>query len=444
MKRNASGLCAAVVVGLFTSCGGGGGGGGGTAKGTVTPVGTARGDPVTQTIGAGGGSLTSATGKVTLTVPPGALASDAQVTLEGLSGTAPSAVGDGIRLSSTAPFSQPVTLAFQYDPAALPDGSAGAASLAVQKVDGTWLPLSGTTADASTVSASSDFAEVATASGVRFLRLAAAGSFSPLDIDLFELVFMSPPEATIQVSQTQNLSLNVHQVTPPSTDPSEDDLAAPGKLIPSHSSCGDWSWSTTAGTIAPGDTGAVFTAPASIPATNPVAVSAKFTPSAGCPIRAVTLVANITITNDLGTYQGTATGSLGGRVITSDVTWTVSSFKDNVATYLPSGTISVSDPNMPCPFQPTSFAIGPADGELVIDFSKSPTPYYGAAGSGWMVTLSCPGGSVDGQEGGVWFGSFSSAYLGDLSSDLTEITGSTTDPGSGFQTTWDFKRAATP
>jgi hypothetical protein len=435
---------------LEAACGGGGGGGrgsgggGGSSAGTVTPVGAARGDPVTQTIGAAGGSLTSATGKVKLDVPPGALPGDALVTLEGVSGTAPGAAGDGIRLGSSTPFSQPVTLTFQYDPAALPDGSAGAADLAVQQADGTWLPLSGSSADATSVSASSAFAVPAAASRLRHLRLAAAGGFSPVDIDLFELFYMDPKEATIQVGQTQNLMLYVHQVAPPAPDPAGDELAAPGTQFINHSTCGDWSWSATAGTIAPGDKGAVFTAPASIPSTNPVAVSAKFTPSAGCPLRAVTLVSNITITNDLGVYKGTATGSLSGRVLTADVTWTLDSYKDNVATYVPSGTVSVTDPNMPCPFSPTTHAIASTDGTLTIDFTKTPTPFYGGAGSGWAVTLDCPGGTVPGSEEAPWFGAGpGTALQGYLSPDLLEIKGTSTTL-DGFVTEWDFKRASAP
>ena len=440
MERIASGGMAALVVGLLAACGGGGGeGGGGTTKGTVTPVGTARGDPVTQTIGAAGGSLTSATGKVMLTVPAGALSADAQVTLEGVSGTAPSAVGDGIRLSSTAPFSQPVTLTFQYDPSALPHGSGGAPDLAVQQADGTWVPLSGSSADATTVSASSDFAGKAASSRLPLVRLAAAGSFSTADIDLFELVYLIPSQATIQVSQTQVVSLDVHQVTPPPPDPTvDDDVASPGKAIPNHSACGDWSWSATAGTIAPGDSGAVFTAPASIPATNPVAVSAKYQPTGACKDRSFTLVSNITITNDLGTYKGTAQGSLNGRVFTADVTWTLESVKDNVATYVPSGTVSVVDPNEPCPFSPATQPIVSTDGALTIDFSKTPTPYYGGGGSIWTITLSCKDGPVQGSMQGWWFGDAN----GYLSSDLTEIKG--TGNADGFATDWDFTRAATP
>ena len=154
-----------------------------------------------------------------------------------------------------------------------------------------------------------------------------------------------------------------------------------------------------------------------------------------------TLVANITITDDLGTYKGTATGSIGGRVFTADVTWTLDSVKDSVATYVPSGTVSVSDSIEPCPFTPTSATIKPTDGTLLIDFRKTPTPYYGGGGGDWAITLSCPGGSVAGYEEGFWFGNAAATSLqGYLSPDLNEIKGS--GMSGQFNTSWVFTRQA--
>jgi hypothetical protein len=80
-----------------------------------TAVGTPTGSPVTKTIGAGGGTILSADGRVELNFPANALATNTNITIQPVTNTAPNGSGvsyhftpDGIK------FGVPVTLTFHY------------------------------------------------------------------------------------------------------------------------------------------------------------------------------------------------------------------------------------------------------------------------------------------------------------------------------------------
>src|SRR5690606_9230525 len=73
------------------------------------------GTPTSATIDAAGGTLASSDGRLTLTVPAGALAAGTVVTIQPITPTAPGALGSGYRLSPDGvTFTQPVTLTFTY------------------------------------------------------------------------------------------------------------------------------------------------------------------------------------------------------------------------------------------------------------------------------------------------------------------------------------------
>lgn len=62
-------------------------------------VGTATGAPASKTIGAEGGSLSSTDGRITVTIPAGALANDTQIAIQPISNTASGGLGAAYRLS---------------------------------------------------------------------------------------------------------------------------------------------------------------------------------------------------------------------------------------------------------------------------------------------------------------------------------------------------------
>lgn len=86
--------------------------------------------PIESMIGAAGGSLASANGEATVTVPAGALASDTAISVEGSSVAAPM---DAVTVSSAflfgpegQTFAVPVTVTLQIDASRIPSGKAAA------------------------------------------------------------------------------------------------------------------------------------------------------------------------------------------------------------------------------------------------------------------------------------------------------------------------------
>jgi hypothetical protein len=87
----------------------------GDTTAAVTAVGTPTGTPVTKTIGNAGGSITSADGRLALTIPAGSLASDVAITIQPVNNECPNGVGVAYDLLPTGTkFSTPATLSFHY------------------------------------------------------------------------------------------------------------------------------------------------------------------------------------------------------------------------------------------------------------------------------------------------------------------------------------------
>ena len=81
----------------------------------ITAVGTPIGNPVTKTIGAAGGTISSADGRIDLIIPPGALSSDVAITIQPITNECPGGLGAGYDfLPNGTKFSTPATLVFHY------------------------------------------------------------------------------------------------------------------------------------------------------------------------------------------------------------------------------------------------------------------------------------------------------------------------------------------
>src|SRR5258706_4999451 len=104
---------------ILASCGDGGGGGGG-APASKSPFGTATGPAVEATIGPAGGALGSGDGKVTVSIPAGALAADTTISIQPFTNTAPGGRGLSYRFApSGVVFSAPVQITFSFTDADL-------------------------------------------------------------------------------------------------------------------------------------------------------------------------------------------------------------------------------------------------------------------------------------------------------------------------------------
>ncbi|RAW01003.1 hypothetical protein [Pseudochryseolinea flava] len=105
----------------------------------VTDRGTPQGDATSKVIGTSGGSLTSADGHLTLTVPEGALTTNTTVAIQPLSNHAPLGLGAAYRLSPEGTtFAKPVELKFHYDASVLGAASDEFLWITTQNTDGTW------------------------------------------------------------------------------------------------------------------------------------------------------------------------------------------------------------------------------------------------------------------------------------------------------------------
>lgn len=93
-------------------------------KGTITPVPTPIGQPlgaaVTKQIGSAGGSLSSADGRVTLTIPAGALSANTTISIQPIENTAPNGIGQSYDfLPNGQQFAKPITVTLNYSDAEL-------------------------------------------------------------------------------------------------------------------------------------------------------------------------------------------------------------------------------------------------------------------------------------------------------------------------------------
>jgi hypothetical protein len=84
---------------------------------TPAPKGDPQGTATTQMIDAVGGSVTSADGRITLTIPAGALGTATTVSIQPITNTTPNGIGSGYRLQPEGTtFGMPVNLTFHLSP----------------------------------------------------------------------------------------------------------------------------------------------------------------------------------------------------------------------------------------------------------------------------------------------------------------------------------------
>jgi hypothetical protein len=107
--------------------------------GEPTAVGQPSGEPASATIGPAGGELTSADGKLTLSVPPGALAQETTITVQPLENTAPNGSGTSYEIDGLdIQVSQPVITIYTPRPGEITSQSGGAVRVAVQDARRVW------------------------------------------------------------------------------------------------------------------------------------------------------------------------------------------------------------------------------------------------------------------------------------------------------------------
>jgi hypothetical protein len=164
---------------------------GGSGQPTVTAVGNAIDDPVSKTIGAGGGSLISSDGKAELIFPAGALSSNTEISIQAIGNTAPNAVGNSYRLLPEGiKFAQKPTLKFHYTAGDLISTMADLMGIAYQDSTGGWWRLKDFTNDT-----------------VNKIISAPISHFSIWTA--FDMLLISPSSAVVSVNKSTDLEVIV-------------------------------------------------------------------------------------------------------------------------------------------------------------------------------------------------------------------------------------------
>jgi hypothetical protein len=259
----------------------------------VTAVGTPLGQPVTATIGAAGGTLSSADGALQLTVPAGALSTNTALSVQALSTTAPGSVLAFRLTPEGTTFSAPATITFHFAADALQGSSTSALGVAYQDADHHWRTLLNPTLKDQTIS-------------VKTTHLS--------DWSLVRGWQLRPPSAQVKLGASLSLTVTYcAQVDVNGGQSSEGELftlAAEcqkdtddlGVLISNWAVNGVTSGGSSSGTVTQGNPTAVYTAPSTAPS-GTQAVSVELNPGR---VGKTLLVSNVTV-GDVGpsSFSGT-------------------------------------------------------------------------------------------------------------------------------------------
>lgn len=258
----------------------------------TTAPGIPEGLPVTAAIGSAGGSLTSSDGRLTISVPAGALAASTVVGIQPITATAPGAMGAAYRLTPEGQtFAQPVSLTFKYSAAEARASAPDLLRVATQTAQGTWSSPA-TTHDATqrtlTV-ATTHFSDWANVSGL----------------------LLRPEDSVVRVGKEVSLRVIICGDAPnpanPNAPPLLRECLAPtfmGLEIDVWAVNGIAGGNASVGTVQGLDPvpGARYKAPATVSSQTQVDVSARyFHPRDG---GTVTLVAGVTIVDAVRAYGG--------------------------------------------------------------------------------------------------------------------------------------------
>ena len=243
----------------------------------ITATGTVNGVANSKLINAAnGGNITSTDGKITVNIPAGALANNETITIQPVTNTTGLGKSKAYRLTPHGiTFNKPVTITFPYTDADINATTPELLRITFQDSTGTWQSMNQTQVNKQTKQLS-----------------VTTTHFS--DWAMLPLVHIEPAEARIGVNETVELKVVY------SFDPEEIFVPLPPVTSPltqpqiSAAYIKKWLHSGT-GTLTTDGSKAVYKAPATAPAQNPVAVSAEI--NFGQPDTYL-VVANITILSE--------------------------------------------------------------------------------------------------------------------------------------------------
>ena len=278
------------------------------AKPAISAIGTPDGEKSEMKIGKEGGSLISSDGKVTLIIPPGAVSKKTNFSIQPITNLMPNGNGAAYRLEpSDIQFQNPIQLIFNYDNEVAKDSMQLLMGMAMQNDKGQWCSLKKFTLDTVAKTLSGNI-----------------NHFS--DWSKFDAIKINPNEKRLKVKYT--LQLTISGLAPSPVQGNDDELSplirTPKKAV--------WrvnnfiKGNQTVGTLTYGEASYVessnlYTAPATVPNQNPVAVSVKLEGLTikfnGINFNNLRLVSNILIYDNayevkmISSIDGTAGSELG-------------------------------------------------------------------------------------------------------------------------------------
>jgi len=221
----------------------------------ITAVGSPEGAPVSKQIGAGGGSLASADGRVKVDIPAGALSGDQTITIQPITNTLAFGFGLSYRITPhNILFQKPVTIRFSYTDAEIKNTVPELLAIGYQQTDGSWKAMGGVQVDKNNKTAS-----------------VSTTHFS--DWGFFPLVYLQPTDA--RVTTGAELDMTVMCVTAEADKvPEIDGTIINAPFVMPEYYIVKWNYSG-AGVLDATGAHAYYKAPSKVPAANPEAVSVQ-------------------------------------------------------------------------------------------------------------------------------------------------------------------------
>ncbi len=371
--------------------------------------------------------LAMADGALALSLPAGAFSQAGTATVQPVSNPLPDGVGTGFALSLPERPAQPLRLSLRYGINENPD-EVTADRLAVQQADGSWwlLPLvaHGEGERLLTVDLPvSLWPQAATAQALQARATALPTPLATLNLVRVKAHKLLPAAASVRVLGSQRfVPVSIYTVSDniACDSPADGDLCIPTPVLrdvtmPVRNTKAGYQrqWelqdSTTpapalgALTVEAGS-GVVYTAPAQVPATNPLTL--RFTSTHVASGRRLVLTAQVRVVEDVwtGELRASIGDVLAGHVFRLNTRWSLDAGQstDTRRVYRPSGdathVYTMADPVCTHSVSPQQLPLSQADtmGELVVDESVQPARYTLSLSTRWdsVLTVRCPRGSV--------------------------------------------------
>lgn len=250
------------------------------SAGLVTPVGVPAGNADSKSIGPGGGSITSADGRFTISIPAGALSTDKTIIVQPISNTNVAGAGVAYRTKPEGEiFSKPVTLTFHYTDADTTGSFIEAMGIAYQDSKGVWQGSGGTIDKVN--------------------KTLSVTTTHFTDWALFKYLELVPGSGSLDFNESISLtvynSLNDDELLIPQPPSPVKPIVKPKDVTAQYIK--HWRLSG-AGILNPSGSSATYTAPATLPAVNPSAIRVILNPPAGIT-KEYSLVSNIYVGNGI-------------------------------------------------------------------------------------------------------------------------------------------------